>query len=198
MEFILRFRIKRADKKEQDLDVKTSQLVLTACLEDLFYYHYFLKTGLVLIVIVVILSPIVSKDLTKYNKCYEVCSFEGVNHAVIFDYADRVLVQPVEYDKGTLVIYTDYYRYIPKEKIERFEYRIFDNIVITRNDEDDAIVGENNEEKPVIEAINEQKIEVKDETAMERERKDQTDDHRGDETGDYTAGGGDQEMQEVF
>lgn len=117
-------------KRNAETNNKDYELRMRDYLEDRLFYEYFIKTGIILIVLIVITLPYISKMVTEHNLEYEICSYEEKNYAVIFEYTDRVLVEPVIIEDETLTISTDYFKYISKDAPVEFRVHEFEQVTI--------------------------------------------------------------------
>lgn len=102
------------------------------------FYHAILKPALILIVIVILLTPFISKAIAKNRKIYEVCTYDQKQYAVILDHSDEVLVQPVKIESGSMTIFTGSYRYVSKSDAEGFVFREFDQVEIVEGINENA------------------------------------------------------------
>ena len=106
--------------------------------EEKLFYKYYIRPGLICIMIVVLLTPFVSQIITKSKNVYEICTIDKKDYAVVLNKADDVVVQPAVIEADSLTIYTDSYRFVSRTDIDAFLCQRFKNVIITegRNEND--------------------------------------------------------------
>ena len=113
----------RAEKKYHDW-LKTDT-------EDRQFYKYFIRPGLVCVLILILLIPFLSEVVTRNRNIFEVCTIEEQNYAVVLNASGDVVALPAVIEKDSLTILTGSYRYISKTDIDKIVLQTFDHVIIT-------------------------------------------------------------------
>ena len=119
----VRARLKAAVKK-------SIHKKLTDETENRPLYQYFIKPVLIIVVVLILLIPFISKIIAENRKVYEICNIEEKNYAVILDHSNDVIVLPAEIDSGSMTIYTGSYKYVSRTDANEFVFREFDQVDI--------------------------------------------------------------------
>lgn len=113
------YKLKIKEKRtEKTINPKAYSTVLKNSIYDIFYYAYYFKSRVFVLVIALCLAAQLSPLLAKANNEYQIVSYESQTYAVIMDYEDDVIVEPITEKDNTLTIHTDYYKYLSKENLE--------------------------------------------------------------------------------
>ena len=104
----------RIPKKNKLLDEVTYQMRLEDRIGDMLFYRYFIKGGLLLIVIAIMSAQIWGGLMARSKDEYQLCVRNEEHYAVVYDYGDSVLAQLACEDQDKLTIDTSSYTYINK------------------------------------------------------------------------------------
>ncbi len=94
-----------------------------------FYYSYYIKGGIALIILAVLLVPSLGKLSAKAKRKYPIISVDDALYAVILIEADRCLVQPAIVQEKQLRIDTSSFRYYNKNAGEIW-YQQFEDVAM--------------------------------------------------------------------
>lgn len=129
VEFVMFFSRKQPKNKtissaEKELEKET----------NIFYrqiYNVFIKNGLFVFVIIILLAPIIGEISAKANMEYQTFEHENQTYVIIVEYSDSFLVQKADIEKNHLTIYTNNYLYLSKEN-RLLSYDEFKEITIKK------------------------------------------------------------------
>ena len=119
----------RRPKKTKNISKAEYKIRVEDYIFDRVFFFQFVKTGLWVAVLAIILAPFIGKISAKANTDYEICEYNGGHYSVIVDYGERVLAQKSLEKDNTLIICTDEYTYIPKDGIV-FVFKHYDSVKI--------------------------------------------------------------------
>lgn len=104
-------------KKNKKVTEVERQVVLEDTVRDSIFATYYIKHGIFLVVLPLILAPGLGEFSARAEREYQTCVVQDATYAVIVDYEDKVLVQPAVDENGSLRIYTSNYAYFDKKDI---------------------------------------------------------------------------------
>lgn len=130
-ELILHFETKKQkeSKNEEITDEQLYKRKVESYVHDSLSFLFYDKKSLYFLVIIIMLAPSFGKMYSYNKRGYEIINIEEENYAIIVDYLDSAIVQKVQIDKNKLIIDTNSYQLISKEKIN-IEYEKFENVTI--------------------------------------------------------------------
>lgn len=117
------------NRKYEPIDLKTKELKKEQFVWEKILYVLYVKNGIFLLVLCICLAPFVGRISARANPDYQTCSYDSKNYAIIAEYEDRVLVQEADINENTITIFTDSYRYLPKDSLE-IAFSTYDSVLI--------------------------------------------------------------------
>ena len=125
----LMFYLRQKPRKNKVVAEKDHDDVLELTLRDAIFHDYYIKRGLVFLVLPLAFASSIGKLAACSNHYYRTIVFEDTQYAVIIEYSDEVLVQSAEIENDTLTIDTNEYRYLSKDGLV-FSYKEYDDVII--------------------------------------------------------------------
>ena len=104
-------------RKDKVVDKTVHRIILEDSTRDILLYELFVKYGLFVPVLAVLIASPLGKIKATANLSYQTCVIDEELYAVIVDLDDMVLVENAEEEGNVLSIKTTSYRYIPKENL---------------------------------------------------------------------------------
>lgn len=126
--YLLRKPRKNTKLNRQEYTMRKKDMV-----NDRFFYSYFYKGGLFIIVLAITIVPYLGKLSAKAKREYQIITVEDASYAVIFTEADRYLVQSATVQGKKLTINTSSFQYFDKD-VGEVRYLQFDEVAIEKTD----------------------------------------------------------------
>lgn len=137
----LMFYLRNKPGRNSVIAEKDREEVLENTLTEAIFHNYYIKRGIVFFVLPLVFASSIGSLTARSNHYYRTFSYDDMQYAVIAEYADEVIAQPVKIDGKTLTIDTSEYRYISKVSLV-FSYRKYENVTIRNEDDDIGTVPE--------------------------------------------------------
>lgn len=123
----------RKPRKNTKLNKQEYAMRMTDMVNDRFFYSYFYKGGLFIIVLAITIVPYLGKLSAKAKREYQIITVDDASYAVIFTEADRYLVQSATVQGEELTIDTSSFKYFDKDAGE-VRYLQFDEVALEKTD----------------------------------------------------------------
>lgn len=133
----------RKPKKERIVTEAEHDFVLEDTIRDSIFATYYIKYGLYLILLPLIVAPYCGEFSAKAEREYQTCIVQDTTYAVIVDYSDKVLAQKATVEANLLSIDTTSYIYFDKNEIA-LQYSKFDSVKICSGKETVQPLVQNN------------------------------------------------------
>lgn len=130
-ESILHFATKKQknSKNEEITDEQLYKQKVESYVHDSLSFLFLNKKGLCFLIIAIMSAPLFGTMYANNKSDFEIINIEEENYAIIVDYLDSAIVQKVQINKNKLIIDTNSYQLISKEKMN-IEYKEFENVTI--------------------------------------------------------------------